>query len=217
LIEEGKGKGSMDLILVRHGQSQYNVDQTGGEDAPLTELGRMQARRVGAYLVDRFQIGALYTSTYIRALETAQIINEYIDLELKLDPDLREAEYDYGDGLTLFPDPSAALALQPPVRPEQVSEYYASFQARVAGALSRILRAHHEGQIAIVSHGGTMGTLVRTLAGSHQFSVHSENTGIHLLHWEMNRWHIVALNRLEHLLSENDLVTLAPEHEHRRE
>lgn len=207
----------MDLILVRHGQSQYNVDQTGGDDAPLTDLGRMQARRVGSYLAARFKLGAMYASTYVRALETAQIINEYVGAGLKLDPDLREAEFDYGEGLTLFADPCVALAGNPLVRPAEVSEYYAAFQSRVVGALNRILTVHQNGQIAIVSHGGTMGTLVRTLAGSHQFSVHTENTGIHILHWESNRWHIVALNRLEHMLSQDDLVNIPAEHEHRRE
>lgn len=207
----------MDLILVRHGQSQFNADQTGGEDAPLTELGRMQARRVGAYLGARFDIKALYASTYIRARETAQIINEFVGVELNLDPDLNEAQYDYDEGLVLFGDPCEALGEHAPVRPRQITEYYSGFQERVIKALMRILRNHREGQIAVVSHGGTMGTIMRTLAGSHQFSVHSDNTGIHLLHWERNRWHVVALNRVEHLLSEQDLVTTPALSEQQRE
>ncbi len=209
----------MDLILVRHGQSQYNVDQTGGEDAPLTELGRMQARRVGAYLAARFEIEALYASSYVRAHETAEIVNQVLGLELKLIPDLREAMFDYGEGLKLFESPRAALANDTKIEPQDISEYYAEFQFRVQRALDQIL-AENEGldrQIAIVSHGGTMGTMIRTLMGSHQFSVHTENTGIHQLHWEDSRWHIVSLNRIEHLLSEQDLVTLPVAHEHRRE
>ncbi len=207
----------LDLILVRHGQSQYNADQTGGEDAPLTDLGRRQAARVGAYLGSHLKINALYASTYIRARETAEIINAGLGLELQLDPDLREAAYEYGLGLELFADPCAALDLHPALRPQDISEYYEGFQARVNRALERILAAHPEGQVAVVSHGGTMGTIIRTVAGSHQFSVHTSNTGIHLLHWEHQRWHIVALNRVEHLLSPQDLVDLSAEHEHRRE
>jgi 2,3-bisphosphoglycerate-dependent phosphoglycerate mutase len=207
----------MDLILIRHGQSQYNADQTGGEDAPLTELGRMQARRVGTYLAARFDIDALYASTYSRARETAEIVNSFLGLELRLEPDLREAAYEYGAGLRLFPDPCAAFAPHPAIGTQDISEYYVEFQARVIGALNRILAAHSEGQVAVVSHGGTMGTIIRTLAGSHQFSVHTENTGIHLLHWENHRWHVVALNRVEHLLSEQDLVAIPRAREHRRE
>jgi 2,3-bisphosphoglycerate-dependent phosphoglycerate mutase len=207
----------LDLILVRHGQSQYNFDQTGGEDAPLTELGRLQAERVGKYLAARFQVSALYASTYVRARETAEIINISLGLELKLDSDLREAKYEYGAGLSLFADPTAALDSHPAVRPQDISAYYEHFQARVIGAFKRILAAQQEGQVAIISHGGTMATIIRTLAGSHHFTVHTENTGIHILHWEFNRWHIVALNRVEHLLSEQDLVAIPAEREHRRE
>lgn len=207
----------MDLILVRHGQSQYNYDQTGGDDAPLTELGRMQARRAGAYLASRFQIRAMYTSTYIRALETAQIINGFVGAELTREPDFREAEIEYGVAWSVFADPCTSFTSHSPVQPQDVSEYYAKFQARVIGALVRVLRAHQDGQIAIVSHGGTMGTIIRSLAGSHQFSVHTENTGIHLLHWETNRWHVVALNRVEHLLGAQDLVEIPPIHEESRE
>ncbi|MGB8646871.1 MAG: histidine phosphatase family protein [Anaerolineae bacterium] len=208
---------ALDLILVRHGQSQYNVDQTGGEDAPLTELGRMQARRVGAYLAARFEIAALYASTYIRARETAETINRFIGLELVLDPDLREANQDFAGGLKLFTDPLASFESHPAFRPQDISEYYAGFQARVIGALQRILRNHDTGQVAIVSHGGVMATIIRSLTGSHQFSVHTENTGIHLLRWENHRWHVGALNRVEHLLSEQDLVTIPEMHEHKRE
>lgn len=207
----------LDLILVRHGQSQYNFDQTGGEDAPLTELGRMQARRVGAYLAARFKIDALYASSYVRARETAEIVNSYLGLNLELDPDLREAQFEYDGGLTLFPDPVAALAPHAAVEPQKITAYYAEFQARVTAALCRILAAHPEGQVVVVSHGGTMATFIRTLAGSHQFSVHAENTGIHLLHWEKGRWHISALNRLEHLLREQDLIAIPQAREHRRE
>ncbi len=208
---------ALDLILVRHGQSQYNVDQTGGEDAPLTELGRMQARRVGAYLATRFEIEALYASTYVRAHETAEIINSFIGLELQLDPDLRESAQDFAGGLTLFSNPVGSLEPHAAFRPEDISDYYAGFQARVIGAVQRILSRHEKGQVVLVSHGGVMATIIRSLTGSHQFSVHTENTGIHLLRWENYRWHVGALNRVEHLLSEQDLVTIPEMHEHRRE
>jgi broad specificity phosphatase PhoE len=56
-----------------------------------------------------------------------------------------------------------------------------------------------DGQIALVSHGGTMGTIVRMLTASHHYSLTTENTGIYILRWEDRRWHILAMNRTEHL------------------
>lgn len=195
----------MDLILIRHGQSQYNFDQTGGVDAPLTTLGREQARRAGIYCRAQFHIAALYASTYGRARDTAEIINSFLGLPApKLLGDLREFSEDYTPMMPQFDTPLLALRFQEPVRPVQISEYYNHFQDRVQRALEFILLAHQDAydtdaQIGIVSHGGVMGTIMRTLVGNHTFSLTTENTGIYVLRWQYRRWHVIAINRVEHL------------------
>jgi probable phosphoglycerate mutase len=195
----------MDLVLIRHGQSQWNLDQTGGEDAPLTAWGREQARRAGIYCRSQLKLGALYASTYQRAQDTAAIINTFLNLDgiTALD-DLREFTDDYSDEMVRFDTPGAALDIAEPVRPAYVSDYYITFHERVMRAVNKILSENAPlyetgAQIGIVSHGGTMGTILRALAGSHHFSLLTENTGIHILRWQERRWHILAINRTEHL------------------
>lgn len=195
----------MDLILIRHGQSQWNLDQTGGADAPLTALGQAQARRAGLYCRAQFKISALYASTYQRARDTAQIINSFLHLERVVSVDgLREFSEDYSYEMPRYGSPMDAFQLTAPVIPAAISPYYVAFQERVQRAVLEILTAHaHESesdaQIGIVSHGGTMGTILRALAGSHHFSLNTENTGIHILRWQEHRWHLIAVNRVEHL------------------
>jgi broad specificity phosphatase PhoE len=195
----------MDLILIRHGQSQWNLDQTGGENAPLTALGREQARRAGIYCRTQFNLRALYASTYERAQDTAHIINSFVKLEhIAYVDELREFEQEYVDRMLQFESPIAALELNSAIAPAQISEYYVSFHARVLQGLKKILCAQQawfdtDAQIGVVSHGGTMGTILRALAGSHHFSLNTENTGIHILRWQEKRWHILAINRTEHL------------------
>lgn len=195
----------MDLILIRHGQSQWNVDQTGGDNAPLTALGREQARRAGIYCKSQFKLQALYASSYERAHQTAEIINSFVGLErVTLMDGLREFMEDYSDQMRKFDSPLAALDIPQPVEPAEVSAYYATFHARVARSLREILAAHADwfdtdAQVGIVSHGGTMGTMFRSLTGSHHFSTITENTGIHFLRWREQRWHVLAINRTEHL------------------
>src|SRR5947209_4171929 len=105
----------MDLILVRHGQSQYNFDQSGGEDAPLTALGREQARRAGIYCKTQFKLSALYASTYERAHDTAEIINSFVNLDhITFMDDLREFQEEYADQMPRFSSPLAALGLASP-------------------------------------------------------------------------------------------------------
>lgn len=195
----------MDLILIRHGQSQWNADQTGGENAPLTALGREQARRAGIYCKTQFNLRALYASTYDRAQTTAEIINSFVKLDgVTYMDELREFSEDYSDQMPRFDSPLAALQLTSPAPPSVISDYYVTFHKRVLRALGEILNAHADlydtkAQIGIVSHGGTMGTMIRALAGNHHFSLNTENTGIHILRWQYQRWHLLAINRTEHL------------------
>lgn len=195
----------MDLILIRHGQSQWNFDQTGGEDAPLTAKGRAQAYRAGFYCATQFKLRALYASTYERARDTAEIINSFLNLEpITLLDELREFSEDYSFQLAQFDSPPDAFDVQTAIQPAHVSAYYVSFHARVMRGVKQILTRHQDwfdtdAQIGIVSHGGTMGTILRSLAGSHHFSLNTENTGIHILRWQEKRWHLIAINRTEHL------------------
>lgn len=63
-----------DLILLRHGQSQWNLENrfTGWVDVPLSERGIAEARAAGSKLAGR-RIDRLYTSVLQRAIDTATI------------------------------------------------------------------------------------------------------------------------------------------------
>ena len=63
-----------DLILLRHGQSQWNLENrfTGWVDVPLSEKGEAEARAAGETLRGR-RIDLLYTSVLKRAIDTATI------------------------------------------------------------------------------------------------------------------------------------------------
>jgi 2,3-bisphosphoglycerate-dependent phosphoglycerate mutase len=63
-----------DLILLRHGQSQWNLENrfTGWVDVPLSPKGEDEARAAGEKLRGRV-IDKLYTSTLQRAIHTADL------------------------------------------------------------------------------------------------------------------------------------------------
>ena len=93
------------LVLVRHGQSQWNLENrfTGWVDIALTETGRAEARTAGQRiraLNIRFQIA--YTSDLTRAQETLRIILSELKQEQVLvlkDPSLNERHYGDLQGL----------------------------------------------------------------------------------------------------------------------
>ncbi len=63
------------LILVRHGQSVYNLENrfTGSLDIALTQLGKQEAKNAGEKLI-HFKFDFAYTSTLLRAQESLTII-----------------------------------------------------------------------------------------------------------------------------------------------
>jgi 2,3-bisphosphoglycerate-dependent phosphoglycerate mutase len=86
------------LVLVRHGQSLWNLEDrfTGWIDAPLTDLGRAEARKAGERLKDlRFAVA--YTSMLTRAHETLAIILEVLGQKPPIIRDEALNERHYGD------------------------------------------------------------------------------------------------------------------------
>lgn len=87
------------MLLIRHGQSEFNVSfgrdriDPGITDAPLTELGRRQARGVAEAITGMSgaqRVARLVCSPYTRALQTAAIIGEILDVPISVDPLVRE-------------------------------------------------------------------------------------------------------------------------------
>ena len=66
-----------DLLLLRHGQSQWNLENrfTGWVDVPLSPRGEQEARAAGEKLRGR-RIDKLYTSVLERAIGTARLALE---------------------------------------------------------------------------------------------------------------------------------------------
>ncbi|MDD9906131.1 MAG: histidine phosphatase family protein [Rhodospirillaceae bacterium] len=83
------------MILIRHGQSEFNVVygktriDPGIRDPKLTELGHRQAR-AAAETVRELGVHRIVSSPYTRALQTATIIAEALDLSVTVDPHIGE-------------------------------------------------------------------------------------------------------------------------------
>ena len=91
----------MNLYIVRHGQTDWNKEKIlqGQCNIPLNDGGRKEAkdvaRQLGSYKIDR-----IISSTLDRALETAQIINQSINIPLSTDQRLIERSFGDYEGKT---------------------------------------------------------------------------------------------------------------------
>jgi 2,3-bisphosphoglycerate-dependent phosphoglycerate mutase len=71
------------LILLRHGQSSWNLDNrfTGWIDVDLSDLGREEARKAGELLAaEKYEIDICYTSVLKRAIRTLWIALDVMDM-----------------------------------------------------------------------------------------------------------------------------------------
>lgn len=89
-----------DLILVRHGQSAWNLENrfTGWWDVDLTEKGVGEARAAGRLLKERgFAVDIAFTSLQTRAIRTCNLLlSEMQGLWVPLTKDWRFNERHYG-------------------------------------------------------------------------------------------------------------------------
>jgi broad specificity phosphatase PhoE len=184
----------LDLVLARHGESYGNIDYALGPDTDLTETGRRQAAALGEWLArEGYGFKRCYCSTLHRARQTAEIINLHFEVEIMQEPDLQEAK-PWLPGV--LPHRSAPLDTSTlPLHPE-----YAPFRQQVIRALERILRENSEGQILVVAHAGTLGTMIREICGSHSLLIYTDLAGIHRFSWGGDIWTLHFLNRREHLV-----------------
>jgi 2,3-bisphosphoglycerate-dependent phosphoglycerate mutase len=165
------------LVLVRHGQSDWNLKNlfTGWKDPDLTELGIEEARTGGKALADYgITFDVAFTSVLVRAQHTLDIILDSVDqkgLETVRDQALNER--DYGDLSGLNKDDARAKWGE-----EQVHIWRRSYDVpppggeslRDTGArvwpyyLTEILPRVLAGQkVLVAAHGNSLRSLVMVL------------------------------------------------------
>ena len=72
------------LILIRHGQSEWNLQKrfTGWVDIDLTEKGKLEAKKAGSLIKEKgVYINLYYSSLQKRAYNTLKIIQKILDDE----------------------------------------------------------------------------------------------------------------------------------------
>lgn len=151
------------LLVVRHGQSEWNADGRwqGQENPPLTDLGRAQARQaaraVGA-------VDGIVASPLDRAATTAAIISEELGVGPVITlPGLMERHAGQWQGLTRadieedFPG-YLAEGRRPPGWEDD-----AAVEERILAAFDVIAREHPFGFVVAVAHAGVIFAAERAL------------------------------------------------------
>lgn len=200
----------MRLIVVRHGETLYNIQNriTGQSDVPLSPLGEHQAELVGAYLAKE-KIDIVISSDLHRALATAQAIARLHDLPVQEDADLREIAMGEWEGhnseeiAARFADSQAqwranAATYAIPGGGENITQVH----TRIARAVERWYTQYPDATIIWATHGGFIGLLACHLLGldiNRRWQFRHDNASITEFLVKPERVIMVRLNETAHL------------------
>jgi len=197
------------LFLARHGETDWNRERRvqGHTDIPLNDEGRRQAQRLAARM-QGIAIDALVASDLVRASETARIVGDALGLAPVLSAAWREiglgalegrdapgANKDFGELVTAAARRPGPLA--------EGAETFRAFEARIVEGYAQLAREHAGKTVLVVSHGGTLKTLIAHLVGLpaeriERLSLRT-NTGLSVIDFRHARPQLTMLNDARHL------------------
>ncbi|PKM77991.1 MAG: alpha-ribazole phosphatase [Firmicutes bacterium HGW-Firmicutes-15] len=158
----------MRIIMVRHGQTDWNAQQKyqGQSDIPLNETGRAQAYQTALHLQDQESPQVIFCSDLMRARETAQIIGRSLGIESICDARLRELSFGEWEGMTFtevyekYPQAFNEWVRDTETYIVPGGESFQSLSKRVLQFIHEIKQANH--QVALlVTHGGVIKAVLR--------------------------------------------------------
>jgi probable phosphoglycerate mutase len=203
------------LILIRHGQTAWNVGAgperfRGRIDLPLDATGQSQALSIANRLLNE-PVAAAYCSPLLRTRQTVSPLAEAIGLEVLPHDGLLDIDYGHFQGLThseavtTYPHEYAAWQKQPGLVSFPGGESLSNVQARVSSLLAG-LRSRHPGQtVVLAGHQIVNKVMACTLLGvdlDQIWRIGQETASINVFQDRKGSWHTLCLNDTCHLHSD---------------
>jgi probable phosphoglycerate mutase len=156
--------GHTSLLLVRHGQSIWNLEHRwqGQANPPLSDHGRLQARAAAGSIGT---VDIIVSSTQIRALETATIISEQVGVgPVQSVEGLHERHAGEWSGLTTTEIEERWPGWIESARRPEGWETDAEVLTRVTAAMETVVATFRGATVLVISHGGVIVTVEDHLA-----------------------------------------------------
>lgn len=197
------------VILVRHGQTVWNLEMKyqGHADIALTEKGVQQAEMVAKRLAKE-KISAIYSSDLNRAYKTAEIIAAEHQLPVIAVPELREISFGDWEGLNYkgitsgWPKIMEDLFTHADTVRIPGGETFPEVKKRATKALEKLVIQHPDETIAVVSHGGTIRTLLCAalhIPLNYVWNIKQDNTAVNIIEYFGERLIVELVNDSHHL------------------
>jgi broad specificity phosphatase PhoE len=199
------------IYLVRHGQTAWNKGEIfrGRTEVPLNEMGFREAELAGEYLKDK-EIYAVYSSPLSRALQTAQKIAQFHNLEVQPLNGITDMSFGGWEGRPLkeVQIHDRELYRQWREQPHLVrlpgGESLDEVRDRTMAALEEVIRLHSGKTLALVSHRVVTKVLICGILGidnSHFWQIGQDTASINLIQYKEGKYILSLLNETCHLES----------------
>lgn len=184
--------------LVRHGETEWNRlgKIQGKTDIPLNEAGRSQAKKCSK-LVTKRKWDLIITSPLQRAKETAEIMNQRMQLPMVVMDTFEERDYGDAEGMTRVKREASF-----PNRNYPNMETRDALIKRVEDGLTHVETAYPNSNVLLVSHGGVINTILSMLSEGEIGSGKTKllNGCISNIFLESMTWKIKDYNQVSHLI-----------------
>lgn len=163
------------IDLIRHGEPIGGIQLRGWKDDPLSELGWQQMREA---VSDASPWQGIVSSPMTRCSEFATEVAKRLDLELKIEPRLKEIGFGDWEGklpAELYeqdPDSLSRFWQDPVNNTPPNGEPLTQFQARVEAAWQELQVQYAGERLLLVAHGGVNRVIISQVLGmplSHLF------------------------------------------------
>ncbi|MEU9008519.1 bifunctional RNase H/acid phosphatase [Streptomyces sp. NPDC048479] len=164
------------FVLLRHGETPLTPEKrfsgSGGSDPSLSPVGLRQADAVAAALAARGTIEEIVSSPLKRCRETAEAVAARLNLDVRIEEGLREADFGAWEGLTFaevqerYGDDLTAWLASSKATPSGGGESFATVARRVAATRDKLLARYAGRTVLLVTHVAPVKTFVRLALGA---------------------------------------------------
>jgi broad specificity phosphatase PhoE len=193
--EPGRATQRTVVYLVRHGQTELNESGVfrGLLNPPLNEVGREQASRLGAALGPR-RPAAVIASPLRRAIETAEPVAVFADLNVQTDQCLLDRDYGQWTGTEqkTVDAEFGSIDNAPGVEP------LAAVRKRAVDGLTGIARHHQGSTVVVVSHDAVNRQVLQAFRPDlgDPDAIPQDNGCFNTLEWSRERWAVLSVNEV---------------------
>ena len=198
------------IILIRHGETLWDIEKRaiGHLDIPLSDLGKKQSIAIAGRLKD-IPFTHLYSSDLGRAIQTAKYISEICNVDIKIDPDLREININKVNACIQYNQKQNEGSADYQNKIENKldcitpnSETHRQRQDRIINVMNSLAHIHANETIVVVSHSSILKGFLEFVIGLEsncESRFPNNNAAFNSFIKEVGTWSLEMWGELEHL------------------